>query len=118
MPYAFGDSDSAARRLALVHEVFAATTRPFLADWVREPPDLAVDLGCGTGLSTHFLAEVTAAHHVAGLDSSARFIALARPSATNRVQFFEHDVTRVPFPVVPADLLYCRLLLTHLPDPV
>src|SRR6266508_3249975 len=117
MPYAFGDSDSATRRLELVHDVFSATTRPFLAEQVVRAPELAVDLGCGTGLSTHFLAEVTSAGHAAGLDSSARFIELARESATNRVQFFTHDVTSTPFPVVAADLLYCRLLLTHLPDP-
>ena len=117
MPYVFGDSDLAARRPALVHEVFSASTRPFLVEHVPDPPDLAIDLGCGPGLSTHFLVEVTSAGHVAGLDSSPRFIALARPSATNRVQFFAHDVTVTPFPVGPADLLYARLLLTHLADP-
>src|SRR5262249_46456850 len=33
------------------------------------------------------------------------------------VSFSVHDVTSAPFPVAPADLLYCRFLLTHLPEP-
>jgi len=118
MPYAFGDSDSAAQRLRLVHQVFSETSRPFLVDWVPAATDLAIDLGCGIGLSTHLIAEATPASHVAGLDTSERFVGLARDSASNRVQFFLHDVTHAPFPVGPADLLYCRLLLTHLPNPM
>jgi trans-aconitate 2-methyltransferase len=32
------------------------------------------------------------------------------------VAFGEHDVTRVPFPAPPADLIYGRFIVTHLPD--
>lgn len=31
--------------------------------------------------------------------------------------FEVHDVTRTPFPTGPADVLFCRFLLTHLPAP-
>jgi ubiquinone/menaquinone biosynthesis C-methylase UbiE len=32
------------------------------------------------------------------------------------VSFAVHDVTRVPFPTEPADVVYARLLLAHLAD--
>jgi trans-aconitate 2-methyltransferase len=117
MRYLFGDSDIAAHRLEIVHEVFAATSRPLLQEVVSPGIDLAIDLGCGPGVCTHFLAEVTGCARAVGLDSSQRFITLARARATARVEFQRHDVTAVPFPMGPADLLYCRLLLTHLHDP-
>ena len=33
------------------------------------------------------------------------------------MSFQRHDVTGVPFPIGPAELAYCRFLLTHLRDP-
>jgi len=48
---------------------------------------------------------------------SPRFIEIARAGATDRIAFELHDVCAVPFPASPADLIFCRLLLTHLQDP-
>jgi trans-aconitate 2-methyltransferase len=104
-------------RTELVHELLAPTSRLLLSREVSSPPGLAIDLGCGPGVSTRFLAEVTAARLVAGLDVSARWVALAERFRSERMRFFVHDVSRVPFPVGPAELLYSRLLLIHLPDP-
>jgi SAM-dependent methyltransferase len=53
-----------------------------------------------------------------GLDLSAEFIERAGRFASDRIAFRVHDVNVVPFPVGPADLLCCRLLLTHLRDPI
>jgi trans-aconitate 2-methyltransferase len=97
--------------------VFARSTTAFLADTVRRTPELALDLGCGPGHSTHLLATVVAPRRVVGLDASERFIATAMRSATGTVSFRRHDVTTTPFPLGPADLAYSRFLLTHLPDP-
>jgi trans-aconitate 2-methyltransferase len=117
MRYAFGDSDLAARRLRLLGEVFAPSTRAFLQASVSREPSLVVDLGCGPGYTTHFLAETLPCERAVGLDHSDHFISLAQQTATQRVSFQVHDVTQVPFPTGPADLLYCRFLLTHLRDP-
>jgi SAM-dependent methyltransferase len=114
--YAFADSDVAARRLRLVADVFAGSSATFLAAAVRRAPMLALDLGCGPGHSTHLVATVTGARRTLGLDSSAAFVMAAGRTATQTVSFQHHDVTRVPFPVEPAELAYCRFLLTHLPD--
>ncbi|MEA2640484.1 MAG: trans-aconitate 2-methyltransferase [Chloroflexota bacterium] len=117
MRYLFGDSDVAAHRLEVLNEVFAPTSGPLLAEVASQRIGLLVDLGCGPGPCTRFLAEVTGCERAVGLDRSGRFIALARTQATAGIEFHEHDVTVVPFPVGPADLIYARFLLTHLSEP-
>jgi SAM-dependent methyltransferase len=115
--YLFGDTDIAAQRLQVLAEVFADSTGPFLQDASTGTPRLAVDLGCGPGFTTHLLDTVLRCEHVVGLDNSPRFISLAQQTKTQTVSFHLHDVASVPFPVQPADLIYCRLLLTHLNEP-
>jgi len=117
MAYLFADTDLAAHRLKLLANVFAASTRSFMQDAVDEQIQSAVDLGCGPGYTTHLLADILQAERVVGLDASEHFIELARASSTARVTFYQHDVTAVPFPIEPANLLSCRFLLTHLREP-
>jgi len=122
--YAFGDTDIAARRLELLAHVFEHSTRAFL----REAPatrlglaqnlaqKIAIDLGCGPGFTTHLIAETLGFSRVVGLETSERFIELARTTASARISFELHDVCCVPFPTSPA-MLFCRFLVTHLADP-
>ena len=116
--YLFGDSDEATRRLEVIAEVYAGSTRALLRDAVSLHPKSVVDLGCGPGYSTHLLADCLECDQVVGLDSSEHFVNVAGETSTDKVSFLLHDVTRVPFPVGPADLLFCRLLLTHLSQPL
>jgi trans-aconitate 2-methyltransferase len=111
--YAFQDTDQARQRLQILAEVYAQSTREFLQR-LKPTSRLAIDLGCGPGYTTRLLAETLAVEQVVGLDASERFIAYAQEGASSPISFFCHDVTAVPFPVGPADLIYCRLLLTHL----
>jgi SAM-dependent methyltransferase len=115
--YAFGDSSPAARRLDLLADLFEPTTRAFLTRFADRQLGLAVDLGCGTGHTTRLLASVLGPPRTLGLDQSASFVARAAAAAPPGVGFAVHDVTTVPFPAGPADLCFCRLLLSHLPDP-
>lgn len=115
--YAFGDSAAAARRLDLLAALFEPTTRAFLEQSAGRELGLAVDLGCGTGHTTRLLASVLGPRRTLGLDRSASFVARATGAAPPGVGFAAHDVTTVPFPAGPADLCFCRLLLSHLPDP-
>ena len=115
--YTYGDTEVAADRLALVASIFEPTTRRFLVDECRQPPELALDLGCGPGLTTRLLHETTDARRTVGLDRSDAFLARARTDAPEGVTFMVHDAREVPLPDAPADLLYCRLLLPHLVDP-
>ena len=115
--YTFGDSGLAARRLSLVAETFAESSRAFLLESVKARPQLAADLGCGPGYTTRLLAETLDPEHAVGLDNSESFLAQARTIATEKVSFQLHDITSAPFPNGPFDLIYGRLVLTHLPEP-
>ncbi|HEX3489797.1 MAG TPA: phenylalanine--tRNA ligase beta subunit-related protein, partial [Streptosporangiaceae bacterium] len=142
--YTFGDTDVAARRLRVLSEVFAPASRALLAEVAEvagRPPALAYDLGCGPGYTTAMVSEVTAAGRTVGLDGSGTHIERARatvPELTagergggergggergggerggGAVEFGRWDVRELPFPAGPADLIYCRLLLAHLPQP-
>jgi len=116
--YAFGDSEIAAARLEMVARIFEPATRALLREAGPAARNLGVDLGCGPGHMTALLAEVLRCRRTVGLDFSAEFIERAHRFASDSVAFHVHDVNVVPFPVGPADLLYSRLLLPHLRDPV
>jgi SAM-dependent methyltransferase len=115
--YSFGDTPTAAQRLAVIARVFEPEMRSFLAKWSRLRPQLAIDLGCGPGYTTRLLAETLGADHTVGLDVSEAFIAAAGEPAMAGVSFFRHDVTSTPFPIGPAEVMFAHLLLYHLPDP-
>ena len=115
--YAFGDGDRAARRLELVAKVFHDPSHAFLRRAVPAAPALAVDLGCGPGHTTRLLHEATASARTVGIDSSEHFLAMASRTGGAGIAFARHDVRSVPFPAGPADVIYSRLLLAHLPEP-
>jgi trans-aconitate methyltransferase len=114
--YTYGDSEPAADRLDLMARVFEPTSRRFLERSGPSEPELAVDLGCGPGNTTRLIADVLRPVHTVGLDRSGPFLERARRDAPSGVTFIDHDVVRTPFPVGPADVVSCRLLLSHLPD--
>ncbi|MCJ7542987.1 MAG: class I SAM-dependent methyltransferase [Phycisphaerae bacterium] len=97
----------------MLAEVFALSSRAFLTEAAKSQPRLAVDLGCGPGYTTHLLGDLLGCRQAIGLDNSEHFIRLAQKTATANVSFQLHDVTRVPFPTGPCDLIYSRFLLTH-----
>jgi SAM-dependent methyltransferase len=115
--YSFGDTPTAADRLAVVARVFEPEMRAFLTGWCRAHPALALDLGCGPGHTTHLLAATLRARHTIGLDTSERFLNIARQGSTPAVSFLHHDVILAPFPTNPADAMFAHFLLSHLPDP-
>lgn len=115
--YSFGDTPGAASRLALLARVFAEPSRGFLAQAGLAGCELAVDLGCGPGLTTRLLADSLGSRRTVGLDASPAFLAEARATAGPDLEFAEHDATRLPLPTGPADVVYARMLCSHLSDP-
>jgi SAM-dependent methyltransferase len=112
--YAFGDTEIARERLALVADTFETPTRALLADLPYTFGRYIIDLGCGPGHTTALLHEAFPLAQITGFDASEAMIADARtrvPPAT----FAVFDVTR-PL-LLPADIIYSRLLLGHLQDP-
>ena len=63
------------------------------------------------------LADAFPSALVVGVDLSPAFVAEAAMAASGRCRFMVGDVTRTPLPSAPADLVYGRFLLVHLPDP-
>lgn len=114
--YAYGDSPSAGDRLDLVARVFEPTSRRFLERVAPRTPGLALDLGCGPGNTTRLIADALRPERTVGLDRSGPFLDRARRGAPPRMEFMEHDVFITPFPTEPADVVFARLLLAHLPD--
>lgn len=115
--YLFADTDLAAQRLEKLAAAYAPHTREFIRDKIAKPPELALDLGCGPGCTTRLLAAATGGARVVGLDKSVPFVERAQQGAPEGIAFLTHDLTQTPFPLAPADLLYCRLVLAHQRDP-
>jgi trans-aconitate 2-methyltransferase len=114
--YAFGDAAAAATRLQLLDRVFARPSQLLVDVAATTRIGLAVDLGCGPGFTTRLLADRLRPHRLVGLDTSDAFLAqaaVAVPSA----DFLRHDVTRLPLPTGPPDVLHARFVLSHLAQP-
>jgi SAM-dependent methyltransferase len=79
------------------------------------------DLGCGVGLVTALLAELVGpGGHVVGVDSSGAQLAQARERLNGNgmnVSLVEASATDTGLPPGSLDLVYCRFLLIHLPEP-
>jgi SAM-dependent methyltransferase len=118
--YTFGDNAVAAVRLQRLADLFRPSLETFVTKHLPRPIRHLLDLGCGPGHTTRALAALTAAR-VTGLDHSTSFIEEAARMPVPNVVYRVGDVTRprdeaVP-DVPPADALYSRFLLTHLPHP-
>ena len=79
------------------------------------------DFGCGVGMVTALLAELVGPEgHVVGIDASAAQLAQARErlqAGGTNVSFVEASATDTGLPPGSFDLVYCRFLLLHLPEP-
>lgn len=114
--YRFGIDQAAADRLELVAAAYESMSRQFLTAHALPLARVAVDLGCGPGFTTELLCEAVKPERVIGIDASEPFIASAR-SRLPAGRFQTHDVTELPLPGAPADVIYARLLLAHLAEP-
>lgn len=115
--YAFGDTAMASKRLDVLASVFGPTSRSLLGDLPSARRPVVLDLGCGPGHTTAMLAAAFVEAEVIGIDASDAFVAEATALATARCTYRVADVTRIPLPGAPADLIYARFLVVHLPEP-
>jgi trans-aconitate 2-methyltransferase len=118
--YTFGDSDLAERRLELVGTTFQDTTRDFLRAEAPAEPALAVDLGCGPGHTTVLLRDTLHPAHTLAIDFSSAYVAATaeRVEGDPTVEVIEADVHELPRRVADVDVIFVRMLLTHLRDPL
>jgi trans-aconitate 2-methyltransferase len=118
--YTFGDSDLAARRLELLGATFADTTRNFLAAAAPAEPALAVDLGSGPGHTTALVRETLRPARTVAIDFSPAYVeqTATRMAADPTARAIEADVLDLPEAVDGAEVIFVRMLLTHLRDPL
>jgi trans-aconitate 2-methyltransferase len=118
--YTFGDNQEASRRLRRLAEVYEPETRDLLETVRPECSgrrlELALDLGCGPGWSTHLFEVMLSPKRTVGLEASEVYVAEARLNQP-QLEFIRHDILTTPFPVYDADFIFCRFLLTHLASP-
>lgn len=116
--YTFGDSDLAARRLELLGSTFRDTTRDFLRAAAPNEPALAVDLGSGTGHTTVLLRETLDPTLTLAVDFSAYVEQTRERAGDDGVEAIEADVLNLPERIAGAEVIFVRMLLTHLRDPL
>src|SRR6516165_5814455 len=119
--YALATGEAAAYRLGILHDLYGPGTRRVLLEAGIRRGMRVADLGCGVGMVTALLAELVGpGGHVVGIDSSGAQLAQARErlngNGTN-VSFVEASATDTGLPPGSFDLVYCRFLLIHLPEP-
>ena len=119
--YALATGEAAAYRLGILHELYGPGTRRVLLEAGLRPGMRVADLGCGVGMVTALLAELVGpTGHVVGIDSSGAQLAHARERLNTNgahIRFVEASATATGLPPGSFDLVYCRFLLIHLPEP-
>jgi SAM-dependent methyltransferase len=119
--YALATGEAATDRLRILHNLYGPGTRRVLLEaGLREGMRVA-DVGCGVGTVTTLLAELVGPRgEVVGIDSSGAQLEQARERlkthGTN-MRFVEASATDTGLPRGSFDLVYCRFLLIHLPEP-
>jgi len=109
--------------LAAFHRAHAAELRAMIADLPLRPGAHVLDMACGDGAYTCWLAErVAPAGRVVGVDLSPAYLGLASrlaaesPAAAN-VSFQRGDIAGLPFADGSFDLVWCAQSMYSLPDP-
>ncbi|SRR5581483_9404379 len=121
--YALATGAAAVRRLHLLHNVYSPAGKRVLLQAGLTPGMRVADFGCGVGAVTRMLAEMVGpSGHVAGVDvNAAQLVQASKLCASmhfTNVSFLQADACATGLPEEWFDLVYCRFLLLHLPDPV
>jgi SAM-dependent methyltransferase len=120
-PYVLATGQPADYRLRILHGLYGPGTRRLLLGAGLRRGMRVADFGCGVGMVTALLAQLVGPDgHVVGIDCSGAQLARARErlaSVGTNASFVEASATDTGLPPGSFDLVYCRLLLLHLPDP-
>lgn len=118
MSYAIAERN--AERQQLLASIFNPPTREVLARLPRIANTRCLDLGCGQGNTTRFLAEMLQPAECIGLEYDAALVqhAAEQPGNPPCVQFEQGDATQLPYADGSFDIVFCRFLLIHMTDPV
>lgn len=110
--------------LAAYHRAAGGELQRMIADLPLRGGERVLDLACGDGVYSVWLAErVGAGGEVVGVDIAPAYLQRARQHAAAsgldaRISFRQGDIARLPFPDDAFDLAWCAHSLYSLPDPV
>jgi ubiquinone/menaquinone biosynthesis C-methylase UbiE len=107
-------------RQHLLAEILNPLTRQVLTRLPKIANARCLDLGCGQGNTTRYLADVLRPAVCIGLEYDARLVDYAntRPENPPGVRFQQGDATQLTFGEASFDLVFCRYLLIHMADPM
>ncbi len=113
-------SERAARYDAGTTRIIGAKTLAASQSWLSgqiQPTDVALEIGCGTGLYSAVIAE--RAQHLTATDISAEMLARARArlQAYGNVELKRADALQVPYPDAAFDVALVANLLHIVPAP-
>jgi len=120
--YALATGQRAVHRLKVLEEVYGVGTRALLQTAGIQSGMRVADVGCGVGVVTRVLASLAGPRgSVVGIDASAEQVDQAKLQAAAggffNAFFIAADATNTGLPRASFDMVYCRFLLLHLPDP-
>jgi SAM-dependent methyltransferase len=122
-PYALATGAAAVHRLHVLHDLYAPAGRRVLVEAGLRPGMKVADFGCGVGVVTRMLGEMVGpSGSVTGLDVNGQQLteaaAWCESGGLKNTSFVNADACRTGLPRGSFDLVYCRFLLLHLPDPM
>src|SRR5437660_10539638 len=118
--YVLGESERAARRLAIQDAHFAEVSERLLDDLALRPHDRVVELGCGPGgFSRRILRRLGAGGVLVAVDSSEGLLVQARSALANmgpaRFEAVLADISQLGTWLDGADVVVGRVVLHHVP---
>jgi ubiquinone/menaquinone biosynthesis C-methylase UbiE len=121
--YVLETGDCGAARLQMQDEIYGASTRQMMLDAGLGAGMRVLDLACGTGIMSHWIAkQVGPTGTVVGGDISRDQLAYARRQrsdgeSSRLPEFIEVNAYDTGLPAESFDMVHCRLLLCHLERP-
>jgi ubiquinone/menaquinone biosynthesis C-methylase UbiE len=120
--YVLATGTAAVHRLWLLHGIYSPAGKRVLLQAGLRPGMSIADFGCGVGATTRMFSELTGPFgRVLGIDVHAAQLEEARQAFANggleNVSFLHADACDTKLPANSFDLVYCRFLLLHLPNP-
>src|SRR6478672_1118449 len=120
--YALETGAAAARRLHVLHDIYSPAGRRVLLQAGLRKGMRVADFGCGVGVVTRMLGQMVGPKGtVTGIDVSESQLEqageLCASEGLTNTSFLKADATNSGLPRNWFDLVYCRFLLLHLPDP-
>ncbi len=110
-----------AARLLMQDELYGASTRTMMLDRGLRPGMRVLDLPCGTGTVSGWIAQrVGEQGSVVGadIDRDQLWVAQSQCGGMPQLEFMEANVYATGFPAGHFDMVHCRLLLCHLQQPM